>query len=36
MAFMILYWMGMRLGELLALNPKDVDLERSRSPSRSR
>ena len=23
MAFMILYWMGMRLGELLALNPKD-------------
>ena len=28
MAFMILYWMGMRLGELLALNPKDVDLEK--------
>ena len=28
MAFMILYWTGMRLGELLALNPKDVDLEK--------
>lgn len=28
MAFMTLYWMGMRLGELLALNPKDVDLEK--------
>lgn len=27
-AFMILYWTGMRLGELLALNPKDVDLEK--------
>ena len=26
MAFMTLYWTGMRLGELLALNPKDVDL----------
>lgn len=24
MAFMTLYWTGMRLGELLALNPKDV------------
>ena len=28
MAFMILYWTGMRLGELLALNPKDVELEK--------
>ena len=28
MAFLILYWTGMRLGELLALNPKDVDLEK--------
>lgn len=28
MAFMTLYWMGMRMGELLALNPKDVDLEK--------
>ena len=28
MAFMTLYWTGMRLGELLALNPKDVDLEK--------
>lgn len=28
MAFMTLYWTGMRLGELLALNPKDVDLKR--------
>lgn len=28
MAFMNLYWTGMRLGELLALNPKDVDLEK--------
>ena len=28
MAFMILYWTGMRLGELLALNPKDVDLKK--------
>lgn len=28
MAFMILYWTGMRLGELLALKPKDVDLEK--------
>lgn len=28
MVFMILYWTGMRLGELLALNPKDVDLEK--------
>lgn len=28
MAFMLLYWTGMRLGELLALNPKDVDLEK--------
>lgn len=25
MAFMILYWTGMRLGELLALNPKDLE-----------
>ena len=28
MAFMTLYWTGMRLGELLALTPKDVDLEK--------
>ena len=28
MAFMTLYWTGMRLGELLALNPKYVDLEK--------
>ena len=28
MVFMTLYWTGMRLGELLALNPKDVDLEK--------
>ena len=28
MAFMTLYWTGMRLGELLALNPKDVDWEK--------
>ena len=28
MAFMTLYWTGMRLGELLALTPKDIDLEK--------
>lgn len=28
MAFMTLYWTGMRLGELLALNPKDIDLKK--------
>ena len=28
MAFMTLYWTGMRLGELLALTPKNVDLEK--------
>ena len=28
MAFQFLYWTGMRIGELLALNPKDVDLEK--------
>ena len=28
MAFMTLYWTGIRLGELLALNLKDVDLEK--------
>ena len=28
MAFMTLYWTGMRMGEILALNPKDVDLEK--------
>ena len=28
MAFKTLYWTGMRMGELLALNPKDVDLEK--------
>ena len=27
-AFMTLYYTGMRIGELLALNPKDVDLEK--------
>lgn len=28
MAFMTMYWTGMRMGELLALNPKDVDIEK--------
>ena len=28
MAFMTLYRTGMRMGELLALNPKDIDLEK--------
>lgn len=28
MAFMTLYWTGMRMGELQALNPKDIDLEK--------
>ena len=28
MSFMILYWTGMRLGELLALTPADIDLEK--------
>lgn len=28
MAFMILYWTGIRIGELLALTSKDVDLEK--------
>ena len=28
MAFMTLSWTGMRMGELLALNPKDIDLEK--------
>ena len=28
MAFMTLYWTGMRMGELLALNSKDIDLEK--------
>lgn len=32
MAFMTLYWTGMRLGELLALNPKDVDLKKRTIP----
>lgn len=27
-AFEILYWCGVRMGELLALNPKDVDLKK--------
>ena len=27
MAFMILFWTGMRIGELLALTPADIDLE---------
>lgn len=27
-AFMTLYWTGMRIGELLALTPKDIDLEK--------
>lgn len=26
-AFMILYWTGMRMGELLALTPKDIDIQ---------
>ncbi|RGG14917.1 site-specific integrase [Blautia sp. AF26-2] len=28
MSFMILYWTGMRLGELLALTPADIDLDK--------
>lgn len=28
LAFMILYWTGMRIGELLALTPGDIDLEK--------
>ena len=28
MAFMTMYWTGMHMGELLALNPKDVDIEK--------
>ena len=28
MAFMTMYWTGMRMGELLALNQKDVDIEK--------
>ena len=28
MSFMILYWIGMRLGELLALTPADIDLDK--------
>ena len=28
MSFMTMYWTGMRMGELLALNPKDVDIEK--------
>lgn len=28
LAFMILYWTGIRIGELLALTPGDIDLER--------
>ena len=28
MAFMTLYWTGMRMGALLALNPKDIDFEK--------
>lgn len=28
MAFMVLYWTGMRVGELLALTPKDIDIEK--------
>ncbi len=28
MAFMLLYWTGMRLGELLALTPADIDFEK--------
>ena len=27
MAFMLLYWTGMRLGEVLALTPADIDFE---------
>lgn len=29
MSFMILYWTGMRLGELLALTPADIDLDKN-------
>lgn len=29
MAFMLLYWTGMRLGEVLALTPADIDFEKS-------
>ena len=28
MAFMLLYWTGMRLGEVLALTPADIDFEK--------
>lgn len=28
LAFMILYWTGIRIGELLALTPEDIDLEK--------
>lgn len=28
MAFMLLYWTGMRIGELLALTYEDIDLEK--------
>ena len=28
LSYMTFYWTGMRMGELLALNPKDVDLEK--------
>lgn len=27
-AFMVLYWTGMRIGELLALTPGDIDFEK--------
>lgn len=29
MAFLLLYWTGMRIGELLALTYEDIDLEKS-------
>ena len=28
MAFLLLYWTGMRIGELLALTYEDIDLEK--------
>ncbi len=29
MAFLLLYWTGMRIGELLALTYKDIDVEKA-------
>lgn len=37
MAFMLLYWTGMRIGELLALTYEDIDLEkRPKTPKSNR